>query len=119
MSSTTSASNVAPHNLVPSLLRSACLLLAVLNAAMIPAMYLAHAWLFDAQGRFIITDFVNVWAAGRLALDGHPALAWDWLIHKQVEVAMLGQNYAGDSAWHYPPPFLFTSAGRGRKLRRR
>ena len=51
MSSTASAPNDVPHNAVPPLLRSACLLLAVLNAAMIPAMYLAHAWLFDARGR--------------------------------------------------------------------
>jgi len=87
----------------------ACLLLAVFNAAMIPSMYFAHAWLFDAQGHFIHTDFVNVWAAGKLALDGHPAQAWDWGIHKQVQVAMLGQDYVGDYAWHYPPPFLFVA----------
>jgi arabinofuranan 3-O-arabinosyltransferase len=87
----------------------ACLLLAVFNAAMIPSVYFAHAWLFDAKGHFIHTDFVNVWAAGKLALDGHPAQAWDWGIHKQVQVAMLGQDYVGDYAWHYPPPFLFVA----------
>jgi len=97
-----------PNDPVP-LLRSACLLLAVLNAAMLPALYFAHAWLVDADGRFIHTDFLNVWAAGKLALEGRPALAWDWGIHKQVQVAMLGQNYVGDYAWHYPPPFLFVA----------
>ncbi|MGO8912334.1 MAG: glycosyltransferase family 87 protein [Bradyrhizobium sp.] len=107
MSSTTSAPNVAPRDAVPPLLLKACLLLAAFNAAMIPAMYFAHAWLFDANGHFIHTDFLNVWAAGKLALDGKPALAWDWDIHKQVQVAMLGRNYVGDYAWHYPPPFLF------------
>jgi arabinofuranan 3-O-arabinosyltransferase len=111
MSSTTSASNVAPHNLVPSLLRSACLLLAALNAAMIPALYFAHAWLVDAQGRFIIADFVNVWTAGKLALDGHPALAWDWPIRaKKPHAAEMGRSSV---------LAIFTSAGRGRKLRRR
>src|SRR5882724_1142 len=95
-----------PNDPVP-LLRSACLLLAVLNAAMLPALYFAHAWLVDADGRFIHTDFLNVWAAGKLALEGRPALAWDWGIHKQVQVAMLGRDYVGDYAWHYPPPFLF------------
>jgi arabinofuranan 3-O-arabinosyltransferase len=97
----------SPRDAVPRLVLNACLLLAVINAAMIPAMYFDHAWLFDSEGRFIHTDFVNVWAAGKLALDGHPALAWDWDIHKQVQVAMLGRDYIGDYAWHYPPPFLF------------
>jgi glycosyl transferase family 87 len=99
----------APGHAVPSHLSNACLLLAVINAAMLPAMYFAHAWLIDADGHFVHTDFVNVWAAGKLALEGHPALAWDWVIHKQVQVEMLGQDYVGDYAWHYPPPFLFVA----------
>jgi arabinofuranan 3-O-arabinosyltransferase len=109
MSSTTSAPNLASRDAVPPLLRSACLLLVALNAAMIPAMYFTHDWLIDSSGRFIHTDFLNVWAAGKLALDGQPALAWDWAIHKQVQVAMLGRSYIGDYAWHYPPPFLFVA----------
>jgi arabinofuranan 3-O-arabinosyltransferase len=109
MSSTTSAPNLASRDAVPPLLRSACLLLVAINAAMIPAMYFTHDWLIDSSGRFIHTDFLNVWAAGKLALDGQPALAWDWEIHKQVQVAMLGRNYIGDYAWHYPPPFLFVA----------
>jgi arabinofuranan 3-O-arabinosyltransferase len=109
MSSATSAPNPASRDAIPPLLRSACLLLAALNAAMIPAMYFGHDWLIDSSGRFIHTDFLNVWAAGKLALDGQPALAWDWEIHKQVQVAMLGRGYIGDYAWHYPPPFLFVA----------
>ncbi len=107
--SSASLPSAAPRDTVPPPLMKACLLLAVFNAAMIPSMYFAHAWLLDAQGHLIHTDFLNVWAAGRLALDGHPAQAWDWAIHKQVQVAMLGQNYVGDYAWHYPPPFLFVA----------
>jgi hypothetical protein len=76
---------------------------------LIAAMYVGHAWLFDADGRLIATDYVNVWAAGKLALEGHPALAWDWAVHKQVQVEMLGRDYVGDYAWHYPPPFLFVA----------
>jgi arabinofuranan 3-O-arabinosyltransferase len=97
----------APGDPVPPLLAKACLALAAFNAAMLVSLYFAHAWLIDADGHLIQTDFVNVWAAGKLALDGHPAQAWDWVIHKQVQVAMLGQDYVGDYAWHYPPPFLF------------
>ena len=98
-----------PRDSVPSLLMKACLMLAAFNAALLPLLYLAHQWLFDAQGGFIVTDFANVWAAGKLALDGQPALAWDWDIHKQVQETMLGQNHVGDYTWHYPPPFLFVA----------
>jgi len=87
----------------------ACLMLAAFNAALLPLLYYAHQWLIDAQGRLIVTDFVNVWAAGKLALDGQPALAWDWDIHKQVQETMLGQDHVGDYTWHYPPPFLFVA----------
>ena len=98
-----------PRAAIPPLLLNACLLLILYNAVMIPAMYFAHLWLFDSSGHDIATDFVNVWAAGRLALQGHPAQAWDWDIQKQVQVAMLGQGYFGNFAWHYPPPFLFVA----------
>jgi arabinofuranan 3-O-arabinosyltransferase len=47
--------------------------LAVFNAAMLVSLYFTHDWLVDAEGHLIHTDFVNVWAAGKLALDGHPA----------------------------------------------
>jgi hypothetical protein len=105
--SSSSAPVIIARDTVPPLLLKACLTLAVFNAAMLISLYFAHDWLVDADGHLIPTDFVNVWAAGRLALDGYPAQAWDWGIHKQVQVAMLGRDYAGDYAWHYPPPFLF------------
>jgi arabinofuranan 3-O-arabinosyltransferase len=100
---------VTPARGIPASLEKACLLLAAFNVAMIAAMYFGHAWLYDADGRLIHTDYINVWAAGKLALDGHPALAWDWPIHKQVQVELLGRGYDGDYAWHYPPPFLFVA----------
>src|SRR5262249_31143255 len=56
------------------------------------------------------TDFVNVWAAGKMALQGHPALAWDWNLQKQVELDLLKQDFVGYFAWHYPPPFLFVAS---------
>jgi hypothetical protein len=71
---------------------------------------LRHWWIFDAKSLGIPTDFVNVWSAGRLVLDGHPAWAYDWDIQKQVQIAVLGQSYEGNFAWHYPPPFLFAAS---------
>jgi glycosyl transferase family 87 len=109
MPSSLSLAPVTPSRGIPLSLEKACLLLAAFNAAVIVAMYLDHAWLFDAEGHLIHTDYINVWAAGRLALEGHPALAWDWAIHKQVQVDLLGRDYAGEYSWHYPPPFLFVA----------
>lgn len=95
---------------IPSALLNVCFVLAVINISFFPTAYLAHWWIYDSAGLGIPTDFVNVWAAGRLALDGQPAQAWDWNIQKQVEVALLGQNFTGYFAWHYPPPFLFVAS---------
>ena len=67
-------------------------------------------WLLDAQKQPIANDFVNVWAAGRLALDGHAATAYDWTLHKAAEVRALGHGFDNYYGWHYPPTFLFAAA---------
>jgi arabinofuranan 3-O-arabinosyltransferase len=95
---------------VPSSLLNVCFVLFVINASFFPAAFFAHWWIFDEKGLGIPTDFVNVWSAGRLVLDGHAAQAYDWDIQKQVQVAVLGQSYPGNFAWHYPPPFLFVAS---------
>ena len=95
---------------IPPALFNVCFVLAVINIAYFPAAYFSHWWIYDPNGLGIPTDFVNVWAAGRLVLDGHPAHAYDWVIQKQVEVALLGQDFIGYFAWHYPPPFLFVAS---------
>jgi arabinofuranan 3-O-arabinosyltransferase len=95
---------------VPDALLKVCFALFVINATFFPAAYFSHGWIYEASGRGIPTDFVNVWAAGKLVLEGHPALAYDWDIQKQVELALLKQDFPGYFAWHYPPPFLFVAA---------
>ncbi len=95
---------------IPSALLIGCFVLGAINVAMLQAGITGHWWIFDENGRGIPTDFVNVWSAGRLVMDGHPALAYDWDIQKKVQVAVLGQSYQGNFAWHYPPPFLFIAA---------
>jgi arabinofuranan 3-O-arabinosyltransferase len=87
-----------------------CLVLAVANVTLCGVAYFSHWWVYDPNGLGIPTDFINVWAAGRLVLDGVPAQAYDWDIQKQVEVAKLGQDFVGYFAWHYPPPFLFVAS---------
>jgi arabinofuranan 3-O-arabinosyltransferase len=94
----------------PPALLIGCLVLCAITGSLLYSGLTGHWWLFDENGLGIPTDFVNVWSAGRLVLDGHPALAYDWDIQKQVQVAVLGQSYEGNFAWHYPPPFLFVAA---------
>jgi arabinofuranan 3-O-arabinosyltransferase len=98
------------HSVLPASLVNVCFVLCVINASFFPVVFFSHGWIYDPNGLGIPTDFVNVWSAGRLALEGHPALAYDWGIQKQVQVAVLGQSYEGNFAWHYPPPFLFVAA---------
>ncbi len=78
-------------------------------AALVTAWLGGH-FLLDGQGQPIANDFVNVWAAGRLALDGDPAAAYDWTLHKAAEVRAVGHDFANYYGWHYPPPFLFVAA---------
>ncbi|WP_316188772.1 MULTISPECIES: glycosyltransferase family 87 protein [unclassified Bradyrhizobium] len=106
------ASRLEPQaSLVPGGLFAVCFVLAWINASFFPAAYLCGGWIWDAHGLGIPTDFVNVWAAGKLALQGHPALAWDWDVQRAVELDVLKQDWPGGYfAWHYPPPFLFVAA---------
>ncbi len=103
-------SMASPKSAAPALLFNTCFVLFVVNATIFPAAYFLHTWIYDSNGLGIPTDFVNVWAAGRLALEGHPALAYDWDVHKQVELALLKQHFSSYFAWHYPPPFLLVAA---------
>src|ERR1700741_520963 len=76
------------------------------------ALAAAHLWLWDAHGDIATYDFVAVHAAGKLALSGHAANAYDWPAHRTAETVSLGhpvswKDYLG---WHYPPPFLFAAS---------
>ena len=111
MAAPVSAPSVSPdHGAIPVSLFNVCFVLFVINVSFFPAAYFSHWWIFDPKGLGIPTDFINVWAAGRLALEGHPAQAWDWDIQRPIEVAQLGQDFLGYFAWHYPPPFLFVAS---------
>lgn len=95
---------------IPELAVKICFALAVAHVVFFPAAFFAGGFIFDSEGLGVATDFVNVFAAGRVALDGNATLAYDWDLHKQVQVEILGRSYAGHFAWHYPPPFLFVAA---------
>jgi hypothetical protein len=92
---------------IPRVLHLTCFALCVANIIWIVAMYAGGMFLFDGSGRPIPTDFVNVWAAGRLVHEGQAAAAYDWAVHKQMENVAVGYDFRGHFGWHYPPPFLF------------
>jgi arabinofuranan 3-O-arabinosyltransferase len=87
-----------------------CIALAMAQAVALAASFVQGTWLIDADGQAIATDFVNVWAGGRQALDGHPEAAYDVDVQKAAEVAALGHNFAGEYPWVYPPTFLLVAA---------
>src|SRR6185312_4238071 len=87
-----------------------CIALAMANLAYLIASYVQGTWLVGPNGLAIESDFVNVWAAGHLVLQGHPALAYDWPAHKAIEEMAVGHSFEGYFGWHYPPMFLFFAA---------
>jgi hypothetical protein len=89
----------------------ACFALVVAHAVYLAASYFEGIWLVAPDGSGVPSDFVNVWAAGRLALAGHAAAAYDWPTHKLIEETAVGHAFDGYFGWHYPPPFLFVAAG--------
>ncbi|WP_237152637.1 glycosyltransferase family 87 protein [Oryzibacter oryziterrae] len=62
----------------------------------------------DMTGKPLGPDFLNVYAAGVLVQQGHPADAYDWEKHRAAEQAVVPYDeYFG---WHYPPMFLALAA---------
>lgn len=110
MAGSAAVSAPGAQDAVPRALLLACFALFVANAAWLGAMYATGNFLLDASGRLLPADFINVWAAGRLVLDGQAAAAYDWTIHKEVENAAAGYDLTEYFGWHYPPPFLFVAA---------
>lgn len=88
----------------------ACLALGVANAGYVAGLILNREWIVDGGGTPIHTDFTSVYAAGRLALEGQPAAAYDWNLHYVAENAVVAHDYAAYLGWHYPPPFLMVAA---------
>ncbi len=87
-----------------------CFALVVAHAVYLAASYFEGFWIVGPDGSGMPSDFVNVWAAGRLVLAGHAAAAYDWPIHKLAEEAAVGHRFDGYFGWHYPPTFLFVAA---------
>lgn len=111
MDATESASPIGPPQITARrLIRAIGLSLALGYLVVLLGTYLQGHFLTDLQNRPIANDFVDVYAAGQLALHGAAASAYDWTTHKAAEVHALGHPFPDYYGWHYPPPFLFLAA---------
>lgn len=99
-----------PAAVMPKAVELFLFALCIANVAWLGTSFMTGAWIRDLADRLISTDFVNVYAAGKLALAGRPAAAYDWTIHRQAEIAVLGYDFGGYYGWHYPPPYLFVAS---------
>ena len=84
--------------------------LVVSYAVTLGLWFVRHAWLLDAHGRPLFTDFVAIWTSGRLALQGAALSAYNgWALHA-AEAGAIGHNFDGFLGWPYPPMFFFVAA---------
>jgi len=102
----------APHtNEAPAdaarLISAIGLALALAYAVFLLGAWAQGYWLIDATGRNIANDFINIYAAGKQALAGHAAAAYDLAAQRQTELAAAGHPFEGFYPWPYPPPLLF------------
>jgi hypothetical protein len=63
------------------------------------------SWLVDDKGQLAFTDFTALYGAGRHALEGKPALAYDWTAHAEAMSSAMGRT-AQQFPFPYPPMFL-------------
>ena len=75
------------------------------------AVFLATFWVDGlwADRTGAPSDFIAVWAAGKLASAGHAMEVYDWGAHKLMEQTAIGHPFAGYFGFHYPPTFLFVA----------
>lgn len=86
--------------------RKAVALVALAASTVFLICVVAAAWTYRTHAPGV--DFASFWAAGRLALSGQPALAYNVEVHRAVEMTVA--NMGGLMPFPYPPPFLFVVA---------
>jgi hypothetical protein len=85
-------------------------LLLIAYAATIAVLLATADGIVDRAGRPIGTDFANVYAAGRLAIEGKAPEAYDWPAHHAMQKRVSGREDIPYYGWHYPPAFLIVAA---------
>lgn len=85
--------------------RAYLIILAVVSALAAVGAVLISRQGFAPAGHVIGPDFTSFWSASKLALGGHPELAWNIDAHRDVQAEHFGAE-TGYAAFFYPPPFL-------------
>jgi hypothetical protein len=73
---------------------------------LVPIMW-DFATLRTFKGLPLAADFSNYWAASKLTLAGHPALAYNVNDLHGLQQQLLGAHHRNLSGFYYPPIFLF------------
>jgi len=78
------------------------------TVATLALLFATSSGTLDAFNRPLGTDFSSFWTAGRMALEGQAAAAYDWPAHH----AMQQRTHGVDDyfPWSYPPVFLLVAA---------
>ena len=79
-------------------------------AGLFGVTFMSHIWILDPHGHPVVTDFAAFWTAGRQALNGTAAAAYDFHREHAAEIATIGHPFARTLGWSYPPAFLFVAA---------
>jgi arabinofuranan 3-O-arabinosyltransferase len=79
-------------------------------AASYALMYAMHVFMFDPAGHPVLTDFLQFWSAGHLALHGNALAAYDPRLIHAAEAVTVGHPIKADIGWFYPPTFFFVAA---------
>ena len=95
--------------LTPQRMRLAAVLSGAATVLVLSYLFATASSTVDRFGRPLGTDFSNVWTAGRMALDGRAAEAWQWGSHYRVQQLTHGKDVPF-YGWHYPPPFLLLAS---------
>ncbi len=88
--------------------RIAWMMLAV-SIALVAWLAVSANGTLDYKGRPVGSDFSQVYAAGKMVLDGRAADVWDWDLHRAVQYDLHGPGLTEWYGWHYPPPFLLVA----------
>jgi hypothetical protein len=103
------ASALAPLDLATLISILACAM-AIVYPVYLGLMYRSHSWILGTGGRPSVTDFLVFWLAGKAALHGAAAAAYNPDIHHALEVAAAGHKFTGSLPWRYSPLFFFIVA---------
>src|SRR5256885_1615388 len=109
MAASRSTREIAPIQ-IPARLRKVCFALCAMSLTLCLMAFLGGVRLYGRTGLGIPPASLHTPAAGRPALDGFAAQAFDSNILKQMEAAKPGKVFAAIFPWLSPPPFLFIAS---------